>query len=370
MVNLQPITKGCDRRGMFYWQMDRPFDEEETRKYFLDRGKDFDTNQAIIAIEYGLRKAGYKGDAARVSELHERATSGSVNLVYKATLKNGKQVVIRIHPPGVKNGYFWVEAKAVTLAKSKDVPVYDTIYIDDSYAVFPFDFMVMSAVPGRDMKSFGEIDAVREKTLLTEVGEYLAKIHSIKTMKYGFYDNEKAKSKGELVGIHEKWQDFVFAAYVDNLRYLVQTRVLCEKDEINIRNIFDKHRSVIKYDEPRLVQNDVADWNVMTDGNKITGIIDWDECYSGDPVCDFSTWSVFFPFERMEYLLAGYKKISKLSDGFEEKLHIYRLRYIVSKMTGRKKKLLSTKSDFIQQLLDYAVKILHDEYRWYGVKII
>lgn len=369
MVDNNPITKGVDRRGMFYWQMDRPFNEEETKRYFLDRGKNFDVSLAKQAIEDGLKEVGFKGDAKKVRRLYERETSGSVNLVYKAEINDGKKVVIRIHPQGLKNGYFWVEAAATKSAKAAGVPVYDTLFIDDSQQKFPFDYMLMSAIPGKDMKSAGPFKLDLDRHLVEECGEYLAKIHAIKTAKFGFYDNNLAKKFGELKGIHDYWRSFVNTSFEDNLEYLIHTKVLTLKEVEKIREIFNRKKKLIICDDPRLVQNDLADWNVMTDGSRITGIIDWDECYSGDPVCDFSTWSVFFPFERMEHLKRGYLRVSTLPEGFEEKLHLYRLRYIISKMTGRKKKLLTTKSSFIQNSLDYSIKILRDEFAWHGVKV-
>ena len=110
--------------------------------------------------------------------------------------------------------------------------------------------------------------------------------------------------------------------------------------EKKIEKIFFDNDHFIKCDDPKLVHNDIADWNQLIENEKLTGIVDWDECYSGDPITDFSAWSVFFPFERMKHLKSGYKKISSLPDDFEEKLHLYRLRYIVSKMTLRTKKLM------------------------------
>lgn len=368
MKNPTRFLKTTDRSNMFYWQTDRPFNEKEIKEIFLERHKNFDTTQAKEAIEYGMRA--YYGKTKKdavVAKMDNVIAFGSVNVVLKATLKDDTDLIIRIHPPGIKNGYFWAESLASVTAKKHGIPTYKTYFIDDSQKKFNFDYMIVECLPGENIQKQWPLDKEKEKKLIEETGYFLAKIHTIKTKNFGFFDNNIAKDKNALVGIHGRWKDHIYAALVDNLNYLIKNKTITWEERIKIEKIFAKNSRLLEFNTPRLIQNDLADWNQLSNADNVTGIIDWDECYSGDPVADFSAWSVFFPFERMEYLKKGYLKFSSLPEGFEEKLHFYRIRYIVSKATLRTKKLLFYKDEKIQKMLDYALRILQDEFKWYGL---
>jgi aminoglycoside phosphotransferase (APT) family kinase protein len=357
-----------NRQGMFYWQVDRPYDAKATKEIFLDRYVNINESEAKQATEYGLNQAGFNlSESNIISFKSPENTFSSVNLIFIATLSSGKEVIIRIHPRNITNGYYWVERLATREVKKLDIPVYETYYVSDNRKVFPFDFMIIERLPGNNIKSYWPLDQDIEKILLEQTGEYLAQIHQIKTINFGFFNNEYAKTNELLQGIQDKWIDHVFAAFDKNLDYLTKNNVVSNIDRLKIENIFSKQANLIKCDSPRLVHNDLADWNELTDGKDITGILDWDECFSGDPVMDFAQWSVFFPYERMEHLIRGYQKISDLPDGFTEKLHLYRLRYIVSKSVSRHMKQVFSPSDNYKSMLDYALKILQEEFVWFNV---
>jgi fructosamine-3-kinase len=358
-------TGTTDRSQMFYWQTDRPFTPEETKSIFLDRHQTITKEELIRAIEVGMRQAGHPSSVASMDDI---LAFGSVNVVVRAVLADGTAVIVRAHPPGVPNGYFWAESIATRRAKTAGVPTYDTYYIDDSMTDFPFAFMLMEAIPGVVMSTITDMDPERDTRLIEHTGELLAKIHSVNVKRFGYFDNRIARETSQLIGNHERWEEHLFAAFVPNMRFLLDTGIITRDDVKKIDGILHGHNDLLIYTDPRLIHNDVADWNVRCDGDHIVGVLDWDECYGGDPVADFSAWSVFFPYTRMEHLKTGYQRVVPLPEGFEEKLHLYRIRYIVSKMVGRKGKIIAdpTRTKY-QEMLDYAIKILHEEFAWYGV---
>jgi aminoglycoside phosphotransferase (APT) family kinase protein len=361
-------TDQSSRLGMFYWQVDRPFNARETKEVFLDRYAAISESEAIQAVEYGLSRAGFSQADSKVNNIRlpEKSFS-SVNLIFFATLPGNREVIIRIHPRNIKNGYFWAERLAAKMARKQDVPVYETYYVNDSREIFPFDFMIIERLPGNNIKSLWPLDPNLEKNLLEQTGEYLAGIHQVKTVNYGFFNNGYAKTNEVLQGIYPKWTDHFLAAYEKNLKYLLDNQVITKDDWQKIVNIIGSHTDLVKCDSPRLIHNDLADWNELTDGINVTGILDWDECFSGDPVMDFAQWSVFFPYERMEHLIRGYQKVADLPEAYQEKLHLYRLRYIVSKSVSRHMKQVFAPNETYKSMLEYALKILKDEFVWYGL---
>ncbi len=354
-----------DRSQMFYWQTDRPFTPEETKSIFLDRHQTISKEELTRAVETGMKATGH---ASSVASMDDILAFGSVNVVVRAVLTDGTAVIVRAHPPGVPNGYFWAESIATTRAKAAGVPTYDTYYVDDSMSEFPFAYMIMEAIGGKVMSTIMDMSPTRDERLIEHTGELLAKIHSVKVKRFGFFDNRIAHEQLQLIGNHERWEEHIFAAYIPNMRFLLDQKLITREEVKKIDGILHSHHDLLRYDDPRLIHNDIADWNVRCEGDRIVGVLDWDESYGGDPVADFSAWSVFFPYTRMEHLKTGYARVSPLPDGFEEKLHFYRIRYIISKMVGRKGKIIAdpAKTKY-QDMLEYAIKILHEEFEWYGV---
>ena len=138
---------------MFYWQVDRPFTDAEADQVFLHRFDTYDMSLAHAAIAHGMHMAGKSKQDAQVVSSDEIRVFGSVNIVLKATLFDGTQVVYRQHPKEAKNGYFWVEKIVTDLVRTKGVPTYQTYYTDDSQQTFPFDYMIMECLVGENISS-------------------------------------------------------------------------------------------------------------------------------------------------------------------------------------------------------------------------
>lgn len=352
--NLPDISS---RAHSFYWQTDRKISELQIKQIFLERHNFFDRDNATRAIELNMKK--------KVVNLIPPIKSGSINSVVKATLADGQEVIMRMHPNGLKNGYFWAEKAVADAALAAGVPTYKTYYIDDSFARFPFAYMIISCEPGKNMKQSGPYNAATDKQLIEDTGRLLALTHSVQTDKYGFFDNAVAKKESRLVGIHTEWKEHIYASLRDNLDYLTSKNTISTNEREQIENAFQKNNNSITCNSPRLVHNDLADWNELTDGKKITAFIDWDEAFSGDPVCDFAAYSVFFDDARLNHLIRGYQTVSQLPTDFESKFHLYRLRYIISKMTLRTKRSVYDTSDLVKKLLAYSHNLLQVELSWY-----
>lgn len=103
-----------------------------------------------------------------------------MNSACHATLADGTKVVIRTHPEGVKNGYFYVEAVATQLAKDLGLPTCSTYFVSDSETPIPFDYMITEALPGNVIQALWPLDSELDKKIVEQTGRILAKINSIK----------------------------------------------------------------------------------------------------------------------------------------------------------------------------------------------
>jgi aminoglycoside phosphotransferase (APT) family kinase protein len=216
----------------------------------------------------------------------------------------------------------------------------------------------MDKVIGRVLKSAVADDPGKHSEYLQDIGRILGKLHTIKTTGYGFFDNEKAR-KGELIGIHNSNTDHFLSALDSDEEFHRKNRGHIDQQLIGrainvLRNNADRTECV----SPTIVHNDIADWNTVVDEDSVTGILDWDECFSGDLVFEFATMSLFYTDEQMAHIYKGYSETNTLPSDFENKYNLYVIRYIVNKSKIAIKQLNSRQNDFMRQWLANAVSKL------------
>ncbi|MBI3385296.1 phosphotransferase [Candidatus Gottesmanbacteria bacterium] len=353
-----------NRMNMFYWQTNRQLSAKETKEIFMNRYGQIDNATIRRIVEYGMANAGFTGKDIEVKHLKSTIKQGSVNTVIPVELESGQIIVLRIHPKRVKNGYFWVEKIATSLAKKEGVPTYSTIFIDDTQAKFPFDFMIMSCVSGRPMQELNPLNPKLEKKLVTDTGKYTALIHKIQTVDFGFYDNKKAKDDQMLLGQYKFFKEHIYAGFYEDLKFLVENQILTRNQRKTVETIFSKNEDLINIKRGFLIHNDIADWNELSDGKSITGIMDWDECFSGDPLMELSAYSLFFGEPRITWFKQGYNQVGTLENN-EDKFQLFKLRYLISKMHLRKKRSLIDNSPIIRRNIQRGMEAMREVFKFF-----
>lgn len=357
-----------DRRGMFYWQVDRNISPSQIKSIFLNRKNLFDPEMTKKAIFRSMITAGKTEKQAQVINIGKPISFGSINNAIPATIADGTNLIIRIHPSEVKNGYFWVEKLAAEEAQKAGVPSFHTYFINDDRKEFDFDFMVMSRLPGQTMQSLWPIEKVLDTQLIEETGKYMAMIHSVKVDGYGFFLNSKAKKDNKLVGQYDNLHGHFFSSFENNLTSLVDFKVFDFEKSRRINRVFEKNTTLIQIDKASLIHNDIADWNQLVENDHVSGFVDWDECIGGDPVMDFAQWSLFFDENRLNHLKEGYVKVSPLPDNFNEKLHLYKLRYMVSKMVLRMKRLsVDPHNEVLLKVIKRGYVVMKEEFDYFEI---
>ena len=340
----------ADRHDVFYWQTDRAVSPEDTGKIWADRHRYFKDPEIIAYVNAVLGDD--KLDTIEKMDPNAQTNLGNVNSVRVGKLISGRDVIIRLHPKGVLNGYFHAESCAARMLKDAGLPGYSTIVIHDFQGNDDFSFQVIEKLPGIAVKVWLEKNGQDEAALLPVMGRMMARMHRIKVNGFGPFDNERAK-QGELVGLHTTFNESLRAALPFNLDVLRQENLLNGQQETAIRHLFDEKTGYqLSPSHPVLVHNDYADWNLLTDGENITGILDLDECVGGDPVSDIACWSTFFNPERLDGFLEGYWQEAQKPEDFKERFELLRLRYVVSKMTLRVRRYHWEPSESIKQKIE------------------
>lgn len=364
-LDLESInTVIADRSGVFYWQTDRAVDPAEAGYIWADRHRYFTDDEIVGRVNAVLGKEKLAG--IEPLDLGAQTNLGNVNSVRVGMLVSGKEVVIRCHPKGVRNGYFHSEAAAAHYAKEAGLPSYDTLAVHDYVGGDDFAFHVLEKLSGIAIKKWLEAHPNDEATLLPQIGRMMARLHKIKVEGFGPFDNEQAKS-GRLIGLHPTFSEALNAGLAFNLEVLQKEGMITNEQSKKITGLFSSGNKILAISNAVLVHNDFADWNLLTDGQGVTGVLDWDECVGGDPISDIACWSTFFDPERLQGFLDGYWQVSENPEDFQDKFELLRLRYVLSKMTLRLRRYSWEQTDFMREKIETGKVHLGQSMSYFGL---
>lgn len=157
---------------------------------------------------------------------------GNVNSIRVGVLESGDEVIIRCHPKGVKNGYFYVES----LALANGLPAYKTYCIHELNNEGDISYQVIEKLNGDTVQFCLKKHPEKEEQLVIEMGKTMVKLHKIKANGFGSFDNEQAKN-GNLKGIHQSLNDSINAGLDENLERLVNYNILTKEVADKIKKI-------------------------------------------------------------------------------------------------------------------------------------
>lgn len=268
---------------------------------------------------------------------HKIIARGLDHILYDVELGN-KRVVVRINQTTVEDDYFEVEDyiyRKLILLGIQNCGVY---FIEKRGKNFPYDFIILDKLMIGDFERLlqeGEYTTEMEMNLVKRSGEFLRKIHTIKTSRYGFFD--RSLLKRGLIGTKSTWADYYLTALEVNLNTLIKLKYIDNEKACEIRKVIEQNKRLLICDNPVLLHGDYCDHNIISDANTLTGVIDWTDAISGDPLHDIAFWSSFYPTERLGLFLSGYYGKENKPDTFDDTLHLYLLRINVSKAVLRHK---------------------------------
>lgn len=354
----------ADRSAVFYWQTDRAVEPEEAGHIWADRHRYFTDDELVERVNAVIGDD--KLTTIEPLDLDAQTNLGNVNSVRVGRLESGKEVIIRCHPKGLRNGYFHAEAEAAHRAKEAGLPSFDTLAVHDYEDGEDFAFHVLEKLSGTAIKRWLEAHPDDEATILPQIGKMMARLHRIRVDGFGPFDNERAMS-GKLIGLHKTFGEAVRAGLSFNLDVLVKEGIFSPDQKGAITKLFGDDNPLLSNAKSVLVHNDFADWNLLTDGKDVTGILDWDECVGGDSISDIACWSTFFDPERLQPFLDGYWQIADKPDNFQDKFEILRLRYTISKMTLRIRRYSWEPSDFVKSNIEKGKTHLAQSMKYFGI---
>ncbi|MBT4005336.1 MAG: aminoglycoside phosphotransferase family protein [Candidatus Pacebacteria bacterium] len=289
----------------------------------------YDNFQENLIPEIFKESLGWK-----VTKFKRSSSWGSSHVIYfVSTADYPEQVVFRanlgVNP--VPEGVMEVEKLITRDVKKVGLRTNEILYSDISRKKFPFDFQIQKKLVGKDP----EVDFPGSKEdydrLSYQIGEYVARYHSLEYPLFGRFDNNTA-IKGKLQGTKPEFSQYIETCLDDDLRKLVEFGLIKSKKLTQIQEFFVENKKIMDIKQGVLNHHDLADHNLMFDEKGLVGLFDWEAAVIGDPVLDLAscpTWRTIYP--REEQLLAGYASIRTLPELFLEKKAVYMLRTMIWK---------------------------------------
>ncbi|MEX2008460.1 MAG: aminoglycoside phosphotransferase family protein [Candidatus Spechtbacterales bacterium] len=172
-------------------------------------------------------------------------------------------------------------------------------------------FSISERVAGKVVEDFNTKDL---NELLPQLMRTLDAIHSTKISSQG-------KRSGDLnmrgVGMSDSWRSYILS---------IQNKTGQEKEFFE--EVEEKIRTLVRYcpEKRSLVHGDYGFNNVLADGKKITGVIDWGEMKYGDFLFDIA-WLDFWSrdVQYAEKFKVHYKKVGIAVENYEERIACYQL---------------------------------------------
>ncbi len=233
---------------------------------------------------------------------------GLFNVAYRVTLRDGYQSVLKIAPPpGVEvmtyeRGAMATELAALALIREHtQVPVPGVDFADQSHLLCDADYFFMPYIDADNLSAVKDTLTERERQAYGKtLGATTAELNSILGPAFGPLD-----CSGRL-----SWRETFLAMVEDVLRDGARRNVDLGWDYDTVRAVVLDHAGCLdEVTEPRFVEWDLWDGNVMVKEGQIVGILDHERAFYGDPLIEHGFNAVELPsFGDPTAFLDGYGK--------------------------------------------------------------
>ncbi|NGO74696.1 phosphotransferase [Streptomyces sp. YC504] len=261
-------------------------------------------------------------------------TGGTYNALLRVVLRDGRRWIVKCPPSGdgasaLAYEHDLLRAESVyyrAAAGTPQVPVPRLVHaaLDGDPPMVPC--LVMTECPG---SPWHQVDAQLEPSERTrlrgELGGIVARLHATTGDAFGY----PALPFGPAAATwREAFTDMTRAVLDDAQRYDAQL----PRPVADLRKVFASAAGVLdEVTRPALVHFDLWQGNLLIDGEPgartISGVIDGERMFWGDPVAEFVSLSLFDDIERDTDFLTGYAQAggqAEFTDSVRLRLNLYR----------------------------------------------
>jgi len=253
----------------------------------------------------------------------QQIIKGEANEVHAIKIGGSPEVIVRINRESEAESRFQSERWAIEQAAKAGVPVprvllVESLQLEDRSVGISVEER-LPGIPLDELAMHTSDDELAD--ILQRAGALLSLVHSVITEGFGEVDKLGRGEHASICGIfsQENLSERVLlaAARSASLNPNLLRRAL------HILHDFPKSYPPVS---PRLLHGDFGPKHILVESGKITGIIDFENAGSGDPVREFANWQFFFEDRYpMESLKRGYTDKSVFGDDFERRFFVWRL---------------------------------------------
>ncbi|WP_433043945.1 phosphotransferase [Dactylosporangium sp. CS-033363] len=250
-------------------------------------------------------------------------SGGTFAAVWHATLEDGTEAVVKVGPPpGVpllryERGVIAAEARYYRLAGAVGgVPVPPVLAADD-------DLVLVGRLPGRPLSLMSDKPETAA-VVRSELGQALRRLHTATGPRFGYDGDGRASGTS--------WPAAFTAMTADLLADGRDWNVALPVTEAEVMAAIERHAAVLgEVDTPSLVHFDLWDGNILAEGGRLTGMVDGERYFWGDPLYDLVSPAIGrrIEDEPENPVLKGYFETSpmQLTDAQCTRLRLYRMQF-------------------------------------------
>lgn len=320
------------KRSLFYPKTDLDVDKE----FFSELR--FIRNELIELYSDKVRDLACQFFQKSVVQVLPVTGGGTFHLVYQVAI-NTERYIIKIMLPELPlhGAAFLIDRWVYKVLKSNGLPSLEVYSVDFSQRLFPFCYEIVEYAPGIVLTDIQDKETqYLPESILESLGAYMARVHEIKIDGCGpLMVTQSSDNSLTARGVHHFWTDYIFCHLNKHIAVCTDLGALSFEEAERVRNLFMDYASLFSNTQGVLLHGDLGSHNLFSDGKRITAIIDWEDCMSGDPLFDIAYWGTFFKDYMRDELLLGYKKYAQLPTDFELRYWLYYLRIALSKTVHR-----------------------------------
>jgi aminoglycoside phosphotransferase (APT) family kinase protein len=178
------------------------------------------------------------------------------------------------------------EKVAFDLLKDSDIPVPQKVILDDSRSAVSFDVLITEIIPGENLESaWPRLSLEQRKIIAENAGKTFKKLSSVQMPFFGELGATGPFPKTK------SWEEYLRSKFDFHLKESLELKIFDYATVEKFWNAFNRYLSaLLEVKDSYLVHVDFHLGNLLFKEDQITGVVDFEWSFAGDPLYDLCRW--------------------------------------------------------------------------------